>query len=33
MCSTVLETLYAPIDLSIDVQQRTASLTVDGLVQ
>src|ERR1700759_4193567 len=27
--STVLETLYAPIELSIDVDQRTASMTID----
>ena len=33
MTSTVLDTLYAPIDLSIDVDQRTASLTIDGLVE
>src|ERR1700752_2618488 len=31
MMSTVLDTLYAPIDLSIDVDRRTASLTIDGL--
>ena len=31
--STVLETLYAPIELSIDVEQRTASMTIDGLVE
>ena len=31
--STVLDTLYAPIELSIDVDQRMASLTVDGLVE
>jgi hypothetical protein len=29
----VLDTLYAPIDLSIDVDQRTASLKIDGLVE
>jgi hypothetical protein len=33
MASTVLDTLYAPIDLSIDVDQRTASLTIEGLVE
>lgn len=33
MCSTVLETLYAPIELSIDVEQRVASLTIEGLVE
>ena len=33
MMSTVLDTLYAPIALSIDVDQRTASLTIDGLVE
>src|SRR6201991_1691462 len=33
MTSTVLDTLYAPIDLSIDVDQRTASLTIEGLVE
>lgn len=33
MMSTVLETLYAPIEVSIDVDQRTASLTIDGLVE
>jgi len=31
--STVLDTLYAPIELSIDVDARMASLTVDGLVE
>jgi hypothetical protein len=31
--STVLDTLYAPIELSIDVDQRTAGLTIDGLVE
>jgi hypothetical protein len=31
--STVLETLYAPIELSIDVEQRTASMTIEGLVE
>jgi len=31
--STVLETLYAPIELSIDVDQRTASMTIEGLVE
>lgn len=31
--STVLDTLYAPFDLSIDVEGRTADLEVDGLVQ
>jgi hypothetical protein len=31
--STVLETLYAPIELSIDVDQRTASMKIDGLVE
>src|SRR6202048_3293257 len=33
MMSTVLETLYAPIELSIDVDQRTASMTIEGLVE
>jgi hypothetical protein len=33
MMSTVLATLYAPIDLSIDVDARMASLTIDGLVE
>jgi hypothetical protein len=33
MMSTVLDTLYAPIELSIDVDQRTASLTIQGLVE
>jgi hypothetical protein len=33
MMSTVLDTLYAPIELSIDVDQRLASLTIDGLVE
>jgi hypothetical protein len=33
MTSTVLDTLYAPIELSIDVDQRMASLTIDGLVE
>jgi hypothetical protein len=31
--STVLDTLYAPIELSIDIEQRTASLNIDGLVE
>ena len=31
--STVLETLYAPIELSIDIDQRMASLKIDGLVE
>ena len=31
--STLLDTLYAPIELSIDVDQRTASLTIKGLVE
>jgi hypothetical protein len=31
--STVLDTLYAPIELSIDIDQRMASLTIDGLVE
>ncbi|MDT5244658.1 MAG: hypothetical protein QOD36_2034 [Mycobacterium sp.] len=31
--STVLDTLYAPIELSIDVDQRMASLTIEGLVE
>jgi hypothetical protein len=31
--STVLDTLYAPIELSIDVDQRMASLTIKGLVE
>jgi hypothetical protein len=29
----VLDTLYAPIELSIDVDQRMASLKIDGLVE
>jgi hypothetical protein len=33
MMSTVLDALYAPIELSIDVDQRTASLTIEGLVE
>ncbi|MEU6584668.1 DUF1326 domain-containing protein [Nocardia sp. NPDC046763] len=33
MMSTVLDTLYAPIELSIDVDQRLASLTIEGLVE
>jgi hypothetical protein len=33
MMSTVLDTLYAPIELSIDVDQRMASLTIEGLVE
>src|ERR1700755_648839 len=31
--STVLDTLYAPIMLSFDVDQRMASLEIDGLVE
>lgn len=31
--STVLDTLYAPIELSIDVDQRMVSLTIEGLVE
>ena len=31
--STVLDTLYAPIELSIDIDQRMASLTIDGMVE
>jgi hypothetical protein len=31
--ATVLDTLYAPIELFIDVDQRTASLTIEGLVE
>jgi hypothetical protein len=31
--STVLDTLYAPIELSIDVEERTASITIEGLVE
>jgi hypothetical protein len=31
--STVLDTLYAPIELSIDVDARMASLKIDGLVE
>jgi hypothetical protein len=31
--STVLDTLYAPIELSIDVDQRMASVTIEGLVE
>jgi hypothetical protein len=31
--STVLDTLYAQIELSIDVDQRMASLTIEGLVE
>jgi hypothetical protein len=33
MTSTVLDTLYAPIELSIDVDQRMASLTIEGLIE
>jgi hypothetical protein len=33
MMSTVLETLYAPFELSIDVDERVASLKIDGLVE
>ena len=33
MMSTVLDTLYAPIELSIDVDARMASLTIEGLVE
>ena len=33
MASTVLDTLYAPIELSIDVDQRMASLMIEGLVE
>jgi hypothetical protein len=33
MMSTVLDTVYAAIELSIDVDQRTASLTIEGLVE
>ena len=33
MTSTVLDTLYEPIELSIDVDQRMASLKIDGLVE
>lgn len=31
--STVLDTLYAPFDLSIDVEGRTADVKIDGLVR
>ena len=31
--STVLDTLYAPVELSIDVDQRIASLKIDQLVE
>jgi hypothetical protein len=31
--SSVLDTLYAPIELSIDVDQRIASLTIEGLIE
>ena len=31
--STVLDTLYAPIELSIDVDARMASLTIEGLIE
>jgi hypothetical protein len=31
--STVLDTLYAPIELSIDVDQRMASLKIEELVE
>jgi len=31
--STVLDTLYAPIELSIDVDQRMASLKIEGLLE
>jgi hypothetical protein len=33
MASEVLETLYAPIDLTIDVDARTAELKIDGVVE
>ena len=33
MMSTVLDTLYAPIELSIDVDQRMASLKIQELVE
>ena len=33
MMSTVLDTLYAPIELSIDVDARMASLKIQGLVE
>ncbi|WP_167857976.1 DUF1326 domain-containing protein [Mycobacterium sp. DL99] len=33
MMATVLGTLYAPIELSIDVDHRTASLKIKGLVE
>ena len=33
MMSTVLDTLYAPIEMTIDVDQRTASVKIDGLVE
>jgi hypothetical protein len=33
MTSTVLDTLYAPIDLSIDVDARMASLMIEGLIE
>lgn len=33
MMSTVLDTVYAPIELSIDVDQRMASLAIEGLVE
>jgi hypothetical protein len=32
MMSTVLDTLYAPIDVSINVGGRTASVTIEGMV-
>ncbi|MBV9094288.1 MAG: DUF1326 domain-containing protein [Streptosporangiaceae bacterium] len=31
--TTVLDTLYAPIELAIDVEQRMARLKIDGLVE
>ena len=31
--STVLDTLYAPIELSIDIDERMADLKIDGLVE
>ncbi|HEY1839109.1 MAG TPA: DUF1326 domain-containing protein [Mycobacterium sp.] len=33
MMSTVLDTVYAPIELSIDVDQRMAGVTIEGLVE
>ena len=33
MCSKVLESLYLPIEIAIDIEARTALLTVPGVIQ